>query len=84
LPDLDQVPVGIADVAAELASSIDGLREELRPAGAPFVVGRPDVRDPYVEHCLSSQDVGVEVPRALDVRRHNEVSEDDALRWRGN
>src|SRR5690242_10613100 len=49
LPDFDQVPVGVANVAAELASSIDRRREELRPAGAPLVVDGLDVRDAYVE-----------------------------------
>src|SRR5438105_2728413 len=43
LPDLDEVPVRIADVAADLRSAVLRRGQELGPAGAPLLVDLLDV-----------------------------------------
>ncbi len=49
LADFDQVAVGVAHVAADLAAAVDRRGEELRAAGAPLLVGGVDVGDADVE-----------------------------------
>ena len=49
LADLDQVPVGVAHVAADLAAVDLGWREELGPAGTPLLVDGLDISHPKVE-----------------------------------
>src|SRR4029077_20087513 len=49
LADLYQVPVGVAGVAADLASMVLRRREELGAAPAPVRVGLLHVRDADVE-----------------------------------
>src|SRR5437899_5248035 len=49
LTDLDEMPVGIAHIRADLAPVILGLGEELDSLAAPFVVHGGDVGDADVE-----------------------------------
>src|SRR4051794_2813083 len=49
LADLDQVAVGIADVAADLARMLLRLRQEVGSLGAPLVIELLDVGHPDVE-----------------------------------
>src|ERR1700744_5161975 len=58
LADLDQVPVRITDVAAQLALVLFRRREELGAAGAPVRVHRLDVRDPDVEKAAGPVQLG--------------------------
>src|SRR5918996_5966615 len=48
LADLDQVAVGIADVAADLPGTVLRRREELRSLCPPVLVHGVDIRDPDV------------------------------------
>src|SRR3984885_6386736 len=48
LADLDQVPVGVAQVAADLRAAVDRRRHELCPLRLPVLVAGLDVRDPQV------------------------------------
>src|SRR5439155_4449798 len=49
LANLDQVPVGIAHVTADLAATIDRRGQKLRSAGAPLLIHGPDVGDTDVQ-----------------------------------
>jgi hypothetical protein len=49
LPHLDQIAVGIADVATDLVLVLLRRREELSTPGAPFGVHSLDVGDPDIE-----------------------------------
>src|SRR5262249_39554142 len=49
LPHLDQITVGIADVATDLVLVLFRRRQELSTPGAPFRVHGLDVFDPDVE-----------------------------------
>src|SRR5215471_5550495 len=49
LPDLDQVPIGVADVGADLGGVVFRFGEELGPFGRPVGVGGGDVGHPEVE-----------------------------------
>ena len=49
LPDLDEVAVGVAHVAAQFGATIDRLDEKGRTAGAPQLVAGFDVCDAQVE-----------------------------------
>jgi hypothetical protein len=49
LPDLDDVAVGISDVATDLLRVLLRRRQELRAPGAPFGIHRVDVGDPDIE-----------------------------------
>ena len=49
LADLDQVPVGVSHVTADLAAVIDRRCEELRASLSPFVVHGVNVGDPNVQ-----------------------------------
>jgi DNA-binding MarR family transcriptional regulator len=49
LPDLDQITVGIADVAADFVLVVFRRREELSAPCAPFGVHGLDVPDPYID-----------------------------------
>jgi len=57
LPDLDDVPIGISDVATDLVLVLLRRRQELRAPGAPFGVHGVDVRDPDIEE--AADPVGV-------------------------
>src|SRR5580704_4863132 len=57
LPDLDDVPVGISDVATDLVLVLLRWRQELRAPGAPFGVHGVDVGDPDIQETADS--VGV-------------------------
>src|SRR5437660_4139576 len=51
LADLDEISVWVSHVAANLRSSIDRRRHELRPLRLPLLVAGPDVSDSQVhEH----------------------------------
>src|SRR5688500_18858355 len=58
LADLDQVPIRIADVAADLASTVLWWREELGSARAPLGVDRLDVRHADVQEAARTVRVG--------------------------
>src|SRR5262245_20291979 len=62
LPDLDQVAVGIAHVAADLGGMLLRLGQELGALRAPVLIALLDVRHPDVEKCA----------RLLRVRRRLE------------
>src|SRR5208283_2790867 len=49
LPDLDDVTVGISEVATDLVLVLLRRRQELRAPGAPFGVHGVDVSDPDIE-----------------------------------
>src|ERR1700677_2367092 len=49
LPHLDQITVGIADVATDLVLVLLGRRQELSTPGTPFLVDGCDVFDPDIE-----------------------------------
>jgi hypothetical protein len=49
LTNLNQVPVGVTQVAADLQPVILGLSEELTAAGAPLVINGVDVGHPDVQ-----------------------------------
>src|SRR5580704_8902361 len=49
LPDLDDVPVGISDVATDLVLVLLRWRQELRAPSAPFGVHGVDVCHPNIE-----------------------------------
>src|SRR5580700_866212 len=57
LPDLDDVPVGISDVATDLVLVLLRWRQELRTPGAPFGVHGVDVCDTDIEE--AADPVGV-------------------------
>src|SRR5271156_4190688 len=57
LPDLDDVTVGITDVATDLVLVLLRRRQELRAPGAPFGVHGVDVGDPDIEE--AADPVGV-------------------------
>src|SRR3984885_8724549 len=89
LADLDQIPVGVADVAADLGRVPFRRREELGTPCAPVGVHRLDVRDPdvheaggpgWILRCLE-RDRGLVVGRATaDVDDDPGVGERD-IRW---
>src|SRR5919198_5585670 len=54
LADLDQVPVGVADVAANLGSAVGRRRQELGTASAPLLVHRLDIGNPNVEKAANA------------------------------
>src|SRR5215475_2556691 len=58
LTDLDQVPVGVTQVATDLGSAVDRRGEELRAAGAPVRVDGGDVGDAGVEEGADPVRVG--------------------------
>src|SRR3984885_15914064 len=49
LPDLDEVPVRVPHVAADLGPAVDRRRDELRSLGLPLLVAGVDVGDPQVQ-----------------------------------
>src|SRR5918994_2253725 len=54
LSDLDQVPVGVTQVAADLAAEVLGWSDEDRTARAPLVVDGLDVRNPDVQEAAGA------------------------------
>src|ERR671923_151504 len=63
LTDLDQVPVRIAEIAADLGAAVLRRREELRSAGAPVGIDLLDVRDADVEKAAHPIQVGRRLER---------------------
>jgi hypothetical protein len=57
LPNLDDVTIGISDVATNLELVLLRRRKELRPPTAPFGVHGMDVRHPDIEEAADA--VGV-------------------------
>src|SRR5579871_6273360 len=57
LPDLDDVTIGVSDVATDLIRVLLWRRQELRTPGAPFGVHGVDVDDPDIEE--AADPVGV-------------------------
>src|ERR1700737_4556988 len=49
LANLDQVPVGVAHVTADLAATVDRRGQKLRSAGAPLLIDGTDVGDTDVQ-----------------------------------
>src|SRR5712692_6934093 len=49
LANLDQVPVGVAHVTADLAATVDRRGQKLRSAGAPLLIDGGDVGDTDVQ-----------------------------------
>src|SRR5918996_3889717 len=89
LADLDQVTVGIADVATDLGSAVLRRRQELSPASAPVGVHRLYVCDADVEEaarpvrvrrCLERDGRLVLGGSAADVDDHPAVRERDNRR----
>src|SRR5215216_610485 len=58
LANLDQVAVGVAQVAADLAAVDLGWGEELGPPGAPLLVGGLDIGHPEIEEGAGASGVG--------------------------
>src|SRR5215207_7168560 len=58
LADLDEMVVGIAEVAADLGAAVLGRGEESGAAGGPGLVHRLDVGDPDVEEGADAVGVG--------------------------
>src|SRR5580700_4939796 len=69
LPDLDDVAVGISNVATDLVLVLLRRRQELRTPGAPFGVHGVDIRDPDIEEAADPVGVsrGLEGDRRLVV-----------------
>jgi len=61
LPDLDDVTVGISDVATDLVLVLLRRGQELRAPGGPFGVHGVDVCDPDIEE--AADPVGVARPK---------------------
>src|SRR4029078_6112816 len=78
LPDLDDVTIGIADVATDLVLVLLRRRQELRAAGAPLCVHGVDVCDPDVEEAadLVRMVRRLERDRGLVLRRSSAVVDD--------
>src|SRR5271167_3805846 len=79
LTNLDQVAVGIADVAANLGLMLLGRRQELGAPRAPLRVHSLDVRNPDVEEAAHPIWVGLRLERdgRLVVRRTSSEVDDD-------
>jgi hypothetical protein len=58
LADLDEMPIRIADVAADLGSAVLRRGQELGPARAPLLVDGLDVGDADVEEAARPVGVG--------------------------
>jgi hypothetical protein len=67
LPDLDQMPIGVADVAADSSSRSIGGCEELRAAATPLFIQRLHVGHAEVEEraCPIGARWGLEDDRRL-------------------
>src|SRR5262249_48110362 len=79
LPYLDQVTVGIADVAADLVLVLFRRRQELSPPGTPFGVHRRDILDPDVEEAADPVGIAwrLQGDRRLVVGRASADIDDD-------
>src|ERR1700722_18925929 len=79
LPELDQMTVGIADVAPDLVLVLLRRRQELSTTSAPFGVHGLDVLDPDVEEAADAVGVGwrLKSDRGLVVGRAPAPIDDD-------
>src|SRR5215472_1207635 len=86
LPDLDQVAVGIAEVATDLVLVLLRGRQELSASGAPFGVHGVDVRDPDIQEAADPVGVArrLQGDRRLVVGRPSADIDDDPAVSRGH
>jgi hypothetical protein len=57
LPDLDQITVGVADIAMDLILVLLRRRQEVSTTGTPFGVHGLDVLDPDIEEAADPVEV---------------------------
>ena len=86
LPELDQMTVGIADVATDLVRVLLRRRQEFRTPGAPLGVHGLDVLDPDVEEAADAFGVGwrLQRDRGLVVGRAAAAVDDDPAVGQGD